>query len=207
MKARVAWNKGKKNRISEEGLERLRESRKRFTGENHPRYGVKLSEETKNKISEANKNYNKNNKAIWLGKHHTEESKKKIGEKSKGKKHSEEFKEKQRQRLLNGQAVMMNKCITKLSKPELKLREIVKLLYPNCEFQYKVFNYSLDIALIEKKIAIEYDGWYHFDSKESIERHNRRQKQIEEQGWKFLRYNIFQPFPDKEKVINDIQLI
>lgn len=205
MKGKIPWNKGKKNHLSTETRKKISESRKRFIGENHPRFGTKTLEKTKKKISESNKKFNQNNPAIWLGRHHSEESKKKIGEKSKGKKHSEEFKERQKQRLLNGQALKMNKCIKKLSKPELKLREIIQEFYPNCEFQYRVLKYALDIALVDKKIAIEYDGWYHFDCQESVNRHNKRQKEIELEGWKFIRYNIFQPFPDKNKVKQDIE--
>ena len=42
--------------------------------ENHPMYGKSHSEESKNKISLANKGIN----SYWLGKHHSEESKNKI---------------------------------------------------------------------------------------------------------------------------------
>jgi very-short-patch-repair endonuclease len=77
-------------------------------------------------------------------------------------------------------------------------------LHPKCEFQHPVFNYSLDIALVEEKIAIEYDGYYHFNCKESIDYHNMRQEKIEKEGWKFLRYTIFDKFPDTEQLQNDI---
>ena len=54
-------------------------------------------------------------------------------------------------------------------------------------------------------IIIEYDGWYHFDTEEHKQYHNKRQQEIEEEGWKFLRYNIFQKFPTLEQVKEDIQ--
>ena len=64
----------------------------RYTGENNPMYGKKLSEETKKKLSEAAKG-NKN----MLGKKHSEETRKKIGAAAKGKPKSEETKKKMRE--------------------------------------------------------------------------------------------------------------
>lgn len=117
----------------------------------------------------------------------------------------ENSKRKQRNMMLNGGAARIIKFITNPSKPEVMLRDIVKELYPNCEFQYQVFNYALDVAIPEYKIAIEYDGWYHFDCQENIDYHIKRQEKIEEEGWKFIRYNIFSKFPSKEQIYNDIQ--
>ena len=57
-------------------------------GKNHPRYGIKHSEETKSKISKANKGENHPN----YGKTHSEETKRKQSEVKKGKKHSIETK-------------------------------------------------------------------------------------------------------------------
>ena len=98
----------------------------------------------------------------------------------------------------------MIKAIKKISNEEIKLRNIIKELYLNCEFQYGIFRYAIDVALVEEKIAIEYDGYYHFDTKEHIEYHKNRQKRIEDQGWKFLRYN---KVPSLEQIKNDIRMI
>jgi very-short-patch-repair endonuclease len=103
-------------------------------------------------------------------------------------------KEKQRFEMINGKALKMLKCIKNPSAQEVMLRDIILELYPNADPQHQVFNYSIDIALIEYKIAIEFDGWYHFDCEQSIERHKKRQKKIEDKGWKFIRYNIFHKF-------------
>lgn len=173
--------------------------------------GKKISEESRMKQSLSISG--KNN--YLYGRHRSEEVKKKISEtlkiKCKGKtptkKCIEASREINRQRLLNGGAVYMNKCIKNPSKPEVMLRNIIKELYPNCEFQYKVFNYSLDVAIPELMIAIEYDGWYHFDCQENIEYHKQRQHKIEELGWKFIRYDIFNKFPEKEKIIKDLNNI
>ena len=32
-----------------------------------------------------------------------------------------------------------------------------------------------------------------------------KEEKIEEEGWKFIRYNIFSKFPSKEQIYNDIQ--
>ena len=118
-----------------------------------------------------------------------------------------EVRETYRQRCLNGHALKMIKYIKKISNEEIKLRNMVKELYKDCEFQYPVFNYSLDVAIPEYKIAIEYDGYYHFNCQESIDYHNFRQKRIEENGWKFLRYTMFNKFPNKEQIQLDIMEI
>jgi group I intron endonuclease len=69
---------------SEETKQKISQSLKgKFAGEKHHLYGKKHSEETKEKIRQAQ-----------IGKKHTEESKKKIGEKSKLNKHTEETKQK-----------------------------------------------------------------------------------------------------------------
>ena len=135
---------------------------------------------------------------------HTQEWKDKISKKLKGN-CSKENREKYRQFMLSGHAVYMNKCIKNPSKPELILREMIMELYPNCEFQYKVLNYALDVAIPEYKIAIEYDGWFHFDCQEHIDYHKNRQSEIENEGWKFIKYNIFQKFPTIEQIENDIK--
>lgn len=109
--------------------------------------------------------------------------------------------------MLNGGSVYMSKHIKNPSKPEILLREIVKKLYLNSEHTYQILNYDVDIALPEYKIAIEYDGWYHFDCKESIDYHNMRQNKIENEGWKFLRYTMYDKFPTLEQVKKDIEKI
>ena len=191
-------NIGKKR--SKETKKKISESRKKYIGENHPLYGKPCSELRKKRISESNKKWNLENKPIWLGRKHNEESKKKIGLKSIGRKQSEKSKESKRQRLLNGDSLKMIKAIKKISKPEIKLRDMIKELYSNCEFQYEIFNYSIDVAIPEYKIAIEYDGYYHFDSEKSIEYHKQRQEKIENEGWKFYRVTMFDKFPSSEKV-------
>jgi len=117
---------------------------------------------------------------------------------------SVERNEKIRQYMLNGGAIIALKGVKNPSKPELKLRKIVKELYPSSENTFKVFNYALDNAIPEHKIAIEYDGWYHFNIPGRKEYDAKRQKEIEQDGWEFIKYNIFQKFPPLEQVKEDI---
>lgn len=119
----------------------------------------------------------------------------------------DETREKLRKVMLNGGAIKAIKGIKNPSKQEVILRDYIKEIYPKCEFQYQVLNYSLDIAILEYKIAIEYDGWYHFDCQEHIDYHNRRQREIENMGWKFIRYNIFKPFPSKDVILLDLSKV
>jgi very-short-patch-repair endonuclease len=98
--------------------------------------------------------------------------------------------------------------IKRVSKNELKLRNTVKDLYQNSKHTYKVLEnkgYDVDIAIPEFKVVLEYDGWYHFDTEEHKEYHKKRQKEIEKEGWRFIRYNIFQEFPTKEQIRLDIE--
>jgi hypothetical protein len=75
--------------ITDETRKKISEANK---GENHYNYGKTQSEETKRKISEAKKGENN----YFYGKSHTEETKKKISQSHEGKKLSEETKQKLR---------------------------------------------------------------------------------------------------------------
>ena len=119
---------------------------------------------------------------------------------------SEERTNKIRQWMLkNGSRI--RKLIRNPSEPELKLRLIVKELHPTSEHTYTILNYDVDVALPEVKVVIEYDGWYHFDTEEHKEYHKNRQERIEQEGWKFIRYTMFDKFPAKEQIEEDIQKI
>ena len=101
----------------------------------------------------------------------------------------------------------MRKQVKNPSNQELKLRSIVKELYPTSEHTYKVLEsrgYEVDNALADHKIAIEYDGYYHFCDQEHIDYHKKRQEEIEQGGWKFIRYTMFDKFPTKEQVKEDV---
>ena len=65
--------------------QKISENHADFKGENSPCYGKHLSEETKQKISEAKKGKYTGEDNPMYGKHHTEEMKKRMSESKKGK--------------------------------------------------------------------------------------------------------------------------
>ncbi len=67
---------------------------------------------------------------------------------------------------------------------------------------YPVMNYSVDIVIPELMIAFECDGSYWHQDKE---KDDRRQKEIEDLGWRFIRYMDVVPL--KEQIIEDIDSI
>jgi len=115
--------------------------------------------------------------------------------------------EKQRKYMLNGGSAKANSFVRNPSKKGVEFRELVLEIFPTAEPEFKILNYSVDIAIKEYKIALEYDGWYHFNCQESINYHNRREKEIRTLGWKFIRYNIFQKFPLKDQVRESVNKI
>jgi hypothetical protein len=92
-----------------------------------------------------------------------------------------------KKRCLDGFATYMSSCNKNPSKPQVKLFEQVKLLYPSAILNYPYKNYSIDIAIPELKIAIEYDEPYWHKDKEEADK--KRQIEIEKGGWKFIRYS------------------
>jgi len=102
----------------------------------------------------------------------------------------------------NGGAAHANSFVKNPSKPQVQLYEKVKIFYPCAILNYPCLNYSIDTAIVELKIAIEYDGsYYHKDE----EYHCKRQKEIEKEGWKFLRYRDY--VPDKDQLCKDLSVI
>lgn len=163
------------------------------------------------------------NRLNIIGKTHTKDGDLKISKKLKGKLKTElhkqrlsisvkksfennpALKENLSKRMKSWQCQHMLKLIKNPSKPELNLRNMVKELFPNCEFQHPILNYAVDIALIQEKIVIEYDGYYHFNCKDNIDYGIMRQNRIQNEGWKIIRYTMFDKFPDKEQLQNDIR--
>jgi len=93
--------------------------------------------------------------------------------------------------MLNGKAAYMCSCNKSPSKPQVALFKLVKQIYPATILNYLSLNFSIDIAIPDKNIAIEYDSaWWHDGREvEDVE----RQKKLENIGWKFLRYKDYIP--------------
>jgi hypothetical protein len=93
-------------------------------GELSPRYQATVSEETRNKISKSNKKWAKENPHPFKGKHHSEESKKKISQSKIGTKLSVDHIEKIRQRQIGS---------TKTKETKQKIKKSM------CKHTYKIF--------------------------------------------------------------------
>jgi len=215
-RGKSTWNKG----LTKETDERVRKISEKYTGKTYEEImGVEKAKEQKElkkrqmtidrskfmnsiprnpdkmkKLKEDRSNWMKNGGAVYLDSFPRNLDK------------IRKFKEDRKQWMkLNGNR--LRKLIKRTSKDEIKLRGMTKELYPASEHTYKVLenkNYDVDNALVEHKIAIEFDGYYHFDTEEHREYHKKRQQEIVEGGWKFLRYTIFDKFPTKEQLKNDI---
>jgi hypothetical protein len=119
-----------------------------------------------------------------------------------------ESREKYRKYMKNGGAVYAQSFIKNPSKPQVELYNRVKELYPSAELNYPCYrkgknSYSLDVAIPELKIWFESDGlyWHPSEEKDLI-----RQKEIEELGWKVIRYKAdsIKQVPCREKILKDI---
>ena len=76
----VVWNKGKTGVYSEEALKKMSDAHKgKNCGEDNPRYGKPLPEEIKEKLRQ----YRGEKASMW-GRHHSEETRRKISERVKG---------------------------------------------------------------------------------------------------------------------------
>jgi len=177
-------------------------------GENHPMFGVHrfgednpvfgkhwvLSEISRMNMSNGHKNKKR--------KPHTEETKEKMSIAKKGKSNH-----KAQQYMLNGGAVHAQRFINNPSKPQKKIYEMVKEEFNSAELNFPLIldsgkGYSLDIVIPEYKIAIEYDGSYWHKDKE---KDSRRQKECEDYGFKFIRYE--DQIPTKKILINNINCL
>ena len=113
----------------------MKEAAEAKKGENHPMYGKKHSEETKNKIGAASK-----------GRHHTEEIKKKMSEAMKcehnpmyGKKHSEEAKKKMSEALKGKQAWNKGKHLSEETKNKISEAKKGKHWYNNGKISKRAY--------------------------------------------------------------------
>jgi len=96
-------------------------------------------------------------------------------------------------RMLNGGAAHANSFIKNPSKPQVKLYKLIKSLYPQAILNHPSLSFSIDIAIPNLMIAIEYDGSYWHD----VEKDKIRQNKLENIGWKFLRYQDYIPLIDE----------
>lgn len=173
--------------------------------------GKPRSQKTKDKISKAligkiqsKETCLKKSKSMQgknLGKIASKETRKKLFQAHKGKILSKKTCQKMREYMLNGGAAHANSFNQSPSKPQVELYNLIKSLYPDAILNHPSLNFSIDIAIPKQMIAIEYDGSYWHDKKEIED--NKRQKKLENIGWRFLRYRDYIPTMDELK--NDLQ--
>jgi len=78
---------------------------------------------------------------------------------------------------------------TFISCPQKELFNLVKKLYSTAIMEYPIFDYCLDIAIPDLKIAIEYDGSYWHDK----EKDKVRDRLLKTRGWTTLRFEDYIP--------------
>jgi len=109
----------------------------------------------------------------------------------------------QSDRMKNGLSVHAASFIKNPSEPQVRLWKLVSKICPYVYLNYPVTHlkntYSIDITIPKLNIAIEYDGSYwHQDKEKDL----KRQEELEEDGWKFIRY--INKLPPIDKVKEDI---
>lgn len=67
--------------------------------------------------------------------------------------------------------------------------------------QYTVGRYRLDFAIPERKLGIEIDGLQYHSSQESIIKDRRRQRDLEQQGWRIVRFAAKEVFDNADDCV------
>lgn len=117
---------------------------------------------------------------------------------------NEEHFKKQSEYMKNGGAAYARSKCKRPSKPQMKLFNLCCQLFPLCVLEYPIFCsngkcFNIDIVLPQLAVAIEYDEpvWHQDKGADRI-----RQKEIEKQGWTFVRYPGF--IPTKDQLFKDV---
>lgn len=193
-------NKG--NKCSEENKKLLSN---KFSGKNHPMYGIHRSEETKEKISIKNKG-----KLAWnKGIPQTKEVKEKLRLANIGKKHTEEQKLKVSLKLKGSKAYWFGKNISEEAKTKIRnfrKNQILPVRDTSIEVKIQGFlkqlgidffthqyikeiehGYQCDILIPSMNMVIECDGnyWHKYPIGKEID--HVRTKELIEKGFKVLR--------------------
>lgn len=163
-------------------------------GEDNPNFGSKRSKEFRENISRITKKYfiDSNNR-----KKHSEITKKSW-------KKSPNRKKKLKELMTNGGSAYICSFIKNPSKPQVELFELVKSIFPTAVLNYPIYetNNSIDIVIPDKMIAIEYDGSYWHQNRDYDK---QRQEQLEDLGWKFIRYLDY--IPTRKELLKDVNRI
>lgn len=203
-KGSTPWNKGLTKETSDiikQHSERMKEIHKT----KNFNYGHICSDETKNKISESMKRWfsDPKNKEKHLeasknnpNKKHTEETKRKLSELRKKwlSEHKDQHPWKNKDRFKSHPCENL--------KEYLKSKEICFVE----EYQpFDDYNYCLDIAWPDEKIAIEVNGNQHYNSDGSLkEYYQKRHELFESRGWKLFELHYSKCYNIKLEDLDDI---
>jgi very-short-patch-repair endonuclease len=106
----------------------------------------------------------------------------------------------------------IRKYCTKISKPQKMLFDIIKEKYPNAIIEYNGIKTPdgrtlwLDIAIVEEKINIEYDGiyWHDKNNKKRTQKSKwsdtKRDEYLKSIGWTVFRFQFYHNPEEKELV-------
>lgn len=130
----------------------------------------------------------------WLGRKHTEESKRKISESMK--------------KVYEGRSIWA----TQIEKRKSYAEQYFDDLFPTLNQNYKVDRYFLDLADPIKKLYIEVDGEQHYNDSKVIEHDKIRTERLSELGWtcvKRIRWSTYKKLSheEKENIINGLKQI
>lgn len=128
----------------------------------------------------------------FLGKHHSEETKKHI---------SESMKE-----IYKGCSIWRTQIEKRKSYAEMYFDK----LFPNLKQNYHVLTYYLDLANPDRKLYIEVDGEQHYTDIKVIEHDKKRTEELLNEGWvcvKRIRWSEFKKLSkeDKKSFIQDLK--
>jgi len=126
----------------------------------------------------------------------------------------EEFKEQLRQEMLNGRSAYMNSFNKNPSKPQKHIwKETVKIFpetYLNPAIYHLEKQCNPDVLIPKLEVVIEYDGWQYHHKEEDVAKDVKKQKMLEEDGWKVITYRGSKNkdiYPTKEQIWKDIQKV
>jgi len=158
---------------------------------------------------EMNPAYEKNKEILdkarkehFIGRKHTDETKKKLSKIRR--KYLEENPDKV--------PYLLNHYSKGESYPEKYFRKIFEKYKVDFEQEYRVKTYSLDFAILSKKIDIEIDGEQHYLDPTVIKSDIRRNRYLSENGWEVIRirwsdYQKLRKEERKEFINNLLKLI
>jgi hypothetical protein len=102
----------------------------------------------------------------------------------------------------NGGAAYCNTFIKNPSKPQVELFKVISEIFPYPIMNYPYGYYCIDIAIPSLNLAFEYDGSYWHKNKKYD---NRRQKYLENHGWKFFRFVDYVPnIKEIKKILEEL---